>query len=218
MFCNLLIFFVISVIMPKAPKAKLSGKGKPEKVIHPNSRKAAYLAGKANRIERVQLSKQASSLKLEVLAEKLLWFKERLDPEKKVFMKSDLKPLVQEYLQRFDSELEQIDIVRSIGKRQGNPHSARENAVKSTIEREKRQIDEGSFEVPHVFNAKNLTFFRAWNGEIKYVKNIKLSKLSAKDLEQGSSESKEKEEEQEEENDEEMQEDTKEEAASSKIN
>lgn len=176
--------------MPKAPKTKL-GKVRTEKVIHPNSRKAAYLAGQVNRNERVQMSKQASSLKLEVLAEKLLWFKERLeklDPEKKVLTKSDFGSLVQEYLQRFDSELEQIDIVRSVGKRQGNPHSSRENAVKLTIEREKRQIDEGSFEVPHVFNAKNLAFFRAWNGEIKYVKNIKLSKMSSKDLEKGSTE------------------------------
>lgn len=176
--------------MPKAPKTKL-GKVRTEKVIHPNSRKAAYLAGQVNRNERVQISKQASSLKLEVLAEKLLWFKERLeklDSEKKVFTKSDFGSLVQEYLQRFDSELEQIDIVRSVGKRQGNPHSSRENAVKLTIEREKRQIDEGSFEVPHVFNAKNLAFFRAWNGEIKYVKNIKLSKISSKDLEKGSTE------------------------------
>lgn len=176
--------------MPKAPKTKL-GKVRTEKVIHPNSRKAAYLAGQVNRNERVQISKQASSLKLEVLAEKLLWFKERLeklDPEKKVFTKSDFGSLVHEYLQRFDSELEQIDIVRSVGKRQGNPHSSRENAVKLTIEREKRQIDEGSFEVPHVFNAKNLAFFRAWNGEIKYVKNIKLSKISSKDLEKGSTE------------------------------
>lgn len=105
-----------------------------------------------------------------------------------MFTKSDFGSLVQEYLQRFDSELEQIDIVRSVGKRQINPHSSRENAVKSTIEREKRQIDEGSFEVPHVFNAKNLAFFRAWNGEIKYVKNIKLSKISSKDLEKGSTE------------------------------
>lgn len=182
-----LISFIYNSEMPKAPKTKL-GKVRTEKVIHPNSRKAAYLAGQVNRNERVQISKQASSLKLEVLAEKLLWFKERLDPEKKVFTKSNFGSLVQEYIQRFDSELEQIDIVRSVGKRQGNPHSSRENAVKLTIEREKRQIDEGSFEVPHVFNAKNLAFFRAWNGEIKYVKNIKLSKISSKDLEKGSTE------------------------------
>ncbi|XP_048752115.1 translation machinery-associated protein 16-like [Ostrea edulis] len=182
--------------MPKTPRIKV-GKEKSEKVVHPNSRKAAYLAGKVNRDERVKISKQASSLKLEVLAEKLLWFKERLDPQKKVFTRSDLGHLVKDYLQRFESELEQIDIVRSVGKRQGNPHSSRENAVKLTIEREKRQIDEGSFEVPHIFNAKNLAFLRAWNGEIKYVKNIKLSKITAKDLEGGEVEESTKEEEKE---------------------
>jgi translation machinery-associated protein 16 len=178
------MYSIIIVEMPKAPKTKI-GKEKSEKVVHPNSRKAAFLARQVNREERVKVSKQASSLKLEVLAEKLLWFKERLDPDKNVFTRSDLGPLVQDYLQRFDSELEQIDIVRSVGKRQGNQHSARENAVKLTIEREKQQIEEGSFEVPHVFNAKNLAFLRAWKGEIKYVKNIKLSKISAKDLELG---------------------------------
>ncbi|XP_062598672.1 translation machinery-associated protein 16-like [Saccostrea cucullata] len=187
--------------MPKAPKTKI-GKEKAEKVVHPNSRKAAFLSRQANREERLRTSKQASSIKLEVLAEKLLWFKERLDPEKKVFTKSDLEPLVSEYLQRFDSELEQIDIMRSVGKRQGNPHSARENAIKVTTERERRQVEEGSFEVPHVFNAKNLAFFRAWNGEIKYVKNIKLSKISSKDLErENTEEDTQKNEEMEEEGD-----------------
>ncbi|XP_061162273.1 translation machinery-associated protein 16-like [Saccostrea echinata] len=187
--------------MPKAPKTKF-GKDKAEKVVHPNSRKAAFLSRQANRDERLRTSKQASSIKLEVLAEKLLWFKERLDPEKKVFTRSDMQPLVNEYLQRFDAELEQIDIMRNVGKRQGNPHSARENAIKVTTERERRQIDEGSFEVPHIFNAKNLALFRAWNGEIKYVKNIKLSKICSKDLERENTENNtQKNEEMEEEND-----------------
>lgn len=30
-----------------------------------------------------------------------------------------------------------------------------------------------------------MVFFRVWNGEIKYVKNIKLSKILSKDLEKG---------------------------------
>lgn len=48
-----------------------------------------------------------------------------------------------------------------------------------------------------------MAFFRVWNGEIKYVKNIKLSKILSKDLEKGfiedvSDENEEMEEEEEE--------------------
>lgn len=45
------------------------------------------------------------------------------------------------YLQRFDSELEQIELMNSIKGRQGRLHSAREAAIKQTIERERAQFE-----------------------------------------------------------------------------
>ena len=45
------------------------------------------------------------------------------------------------YLQRFDSELEQIELVNGIKGRQGRLHGAREAVIKQTIERERAQYE-----------------------------------------------------------------------------
>ncbi|MGH0166803.1 UNVERIFIED_CONTAM: hypothetical protein FKN15_051576 [Acipenser sinensis] len=45
------------------------------------------------------------------------------------------------YLHRFDSELEQIELVNGIKGRQGRQHSSRENVIKQTIERERMQYE-----------------------------------------------------------------------------
>lgn len=47
------------------------------------------------------------------------------------------------YLQRFDSELEQIELMNGIKGRQGRLHGAREEVIKQTIERE-RALYEGA--------------------------------------------------------------------------
>lgn len=45
------------------------------------------------------------------------------------------------YLQRFDSELEQIELMNGIKGRQGRLHGAREAVIKQTIERERAQFE-----------------------------------------------------------------------------
>lgn len=45
------------------------------------------------------------------------------------------------YLQRFDSELEQIELMNGIKGRQGRLHGAREDVIKQTIERERAQYE-----------------------------------------------------------------------------
>lgn len=45
------------------------------------------------------------------------------------------------YLQRFDSELEQIALMNGIKGRQGRLHGAREAVIKQTIERERAQYE-----------------------------------------------------------------------------
>lgn len=45
------------------------------------------------------------------------------------------------YLQRFDSELEQIELTNGIKGRQGRLHGAREAVIKQTIERERAQYE-----------------------------------------------------------------------------
>lgn len=45
------------------------------------------------------------------------------------------------YLHRFDSELEQIELVNGIKGRQGRLHGAREAAIQQTVERERAQFE-----------------------------------------------------------------------------
>lgn len=45
------------------------------------------------------------------------------------------------YLHRFDSELEQIELMNGIKGRQGRLHGAREAVIKQTIERERAQYE-----------------------------------------------------------------------------
>ncbi|XP_035813906.1 translation machinery-associated protein 16 isoform X2 [Amphiprion ocellaris] len=127
---------VFSVKMPKTQKGKAA-----EKVVHPYSRKAAYLAR-----EEIRLKK-----------------KER-------------------YLHRFDSELEQIELVNGIKGRQGRLHGAREAVIKQTIERERAQYEGVGFEIPDIINAKHLKTFREWTGDLMKLPNIKLRKVSSKGL------------------------------------
>ena len=49
------------------------------------------------------------------------------------------------YLHRFDSELEQIELVNGIKGRQGRLHGARETVIMQTVERERAQFDGNGF-------------------------------------------------------------------------
>ncbi|XP_031719156.1 translation machinery-associated protein 16 [Anarrhichthys ocellatus] len=166
--------------MPKAHKAH--GKA-PEKVVHPYSRKAAYLAREEIRLKKKERQKSDKATRLSSIGEKLLWFQEQLDPEKTTYTKKDACDLVERHLQRFDSELEQIELMNGIKGRQGRLHGAREAVIKQTVERERALYEGVGCEIPDIINAKNLKTFREWTGDLKKLPNLKLRKVSNKDLE-----------------------------------
>ena len=108
-------------------------------------------------------------LLLAFTGEKLLWFQGQLDPEKTTYTRKDACEIIERwktrlqmvfaclvcvywcslgpcvtpcrYLQRFDSELEQIELMNGIKGRQGRLHGAREDVIKQTIERERAQFE-----------------------------------------------------------------------------
>lgn len=163
--------------MPKGRKPK----GPVEKkVIHPYSRKAAYLARDAIKQERKEKLKGEKAQRLNLVGEKLLWFQNQLNPDKPEYTRQDACEITEKYLQRFDGELEQIELANSIKGRQGRQHSSREAIIKQTIERERAQYEGNGFEIPDIINAKHLKIFREWNGDLKKLPCIKMRKLSAK--------------------------------------
>ncbi|XP_056892870.1 translation machinery-associated protein 16 [Takifugu flavidus] len=163
--------------MPKLQKGKA-----PEKVVHPYSRKAAYLAREETRLKRKERQKNDKATRLNVIGEKLLWFQGQLDPEKMSYARKDACEIIERYLHRFDSELEQIELMNGIKGRQGRLHGAREAVIKQTIERERAQYEGIGFEIPDILNGKHLKTFRQWTGDLKKLPNIKLRTVNNKGL------------------------------------
>ena len=92
--------------------------------------------------------------------------------------------LVNGFLSRFDDELEQINIKQAIGrKNRRNQHSSRVDAITHTMKTEKSDFEGCGIELPDLFDADNLTYFSAWDGEVRYVQNIKLGRFRKSDLE-----------------------------------
>ncbi|XP_061047738.1 translation machinery-associated protein 16 isoform X1 [Eubalaena glacialis] len=172
--------------MPKAPKGKSVGQEK--KVIHPYSRKAAQITREAHKQERKEKLKNEKALRLNLIGEKLQWFQNHLDPKKVGYSKRDACELIERYLNRFSSELEQIELHNSIKGRQGRRHCSREAVIKQTMERE-RQLYGGyglgrsgrGSEIPDILNAGNLKTFREWDFDLKKLPNIKMRKICAND-------------------------------------
>uniref|UniRef100_A0A3Q3WDP0 Translation machinery-associated protein 16 n=1 Tax=Mola mola TaxID=94237 RepID=A0A3Q3WDP0_MOLML len=156
-----------------------------QKVVHPYSRKAAYLAREDIRLKRKERCENS------YVSEKLLWFQGQLDPEKTTYTRKDACDIIERYLQRFDSELEQIELMNGIKGRQGRLHGAREAVIKQTIERERAQYEGIGFEIPDIINGKHLKTFREWTGDLKKLPNIKLRKVSNRGLDTKSEEKEE---------------------------
>ena len=92
--------------------------------------------------------------------------------------------LVNGFLSRFDDELEQINIKQAIGgKNRRNQHSSRVDAITHTMKTEKSDFEGCGIELPDLFDADNLSYFTAWDGEVRYVQNIKLGRFRKSDLE-----------------------------------
>ena len=87
-------------------------------------------------------------------------------------------------MSRFDEELEQINIKQSIGgKNRRKQHSSRLDAINHTMKIEKSDFEGCGLELPDLFDADNLSYFTAWDGEVRFVQNIKLRRFRRSELE-----------------------------------
>ncbi|EGV93796.1 translation machinery-associated protein 16 isoform X2 [Cricetulus griseus] len=165
--------------MPKGLKGKIVGREK--KVIHPYSRKAAQITRESHKQDKKERLKTERALRLNLIGDKLQWFHSHLDTNKTRYTKKDACELIERYLSRFSSELEQIELHNSIKDRQGRRHHSREAVIKQTMERERQQYEGYGFEIPDILDANNLQTFRQWDFDLKKLPNIKMRKLCAND-------------------------------------
>ncbi|KAJ8935951.1 hypothetical protein NQ314_012573 [Rhamnusium bicolor] len=111
-----------------------------EKCKHPNSRKTKALTKQMKRQTTREKIKLSSNIKLNILGEKIVWFRDHLDPEWTTCSPKQVQDLILQYLSRFNAELEQIRLKHSIGNRKKRQHASREDIIHMTIESEKRRI------------------------------------------------------------------------------
>ena len=125
--------------------------------------------------------------RMSALSDKLIWIKENLpglledgaEPTRDVLLE-----LIEGLLSRFDEELQQIEIKKSIGgKNRRSQHSAREDAITLTLNTEKSDFEGCGLEMPDLLDTENFKYFTNWNGELRYVQNIKLKRFRRCDLE-----------------------------------
>ena len=90
--------------------------------------------------------------------------------------------LITGMLERFDDELEQIKLKKAIGKNRRNQHSSREDTILQTLELEKSDFGGCGLELPDLYDPDNYKYFSNWNGELKYVQNIKLRRYKKSEL------------------------------------
>eukprot|EP00092_Neocalanus_flemingeri_P011805 GFUD01012728.1.p1 GENE.GFUD01012728.1~~GFUD01012728.1.p1 ORF type:complete len:183 (-),score=80.77 GFUD01012728.1:61-609(-) len=173
--------------MAKGKHAQNKGQIRQEKVLHPTSRKVLKIARKATHRSNVDAKGKVGMQRLSALAEKFAWLRDNLpgvlDDEGQISKESMLE-LVGGLMSRFDEELEQINIKKSIGgKHRKNQHNSREDAINHTMQLEKSDFEGCGMELPDLFDPANLEYFTAWNGEVRFVQNIKLRRMRRAELE-----------------------------------
>lgn len=81
-----------------------------------------------------------------VLGEKFAWFQERIEAERSEPLTGvEFAQLIDGYLQRFDEEVEQIELKQSISKNRAHQHHSRLNAIKMTLETETAEYNGGGW-------------------------------------------------------------------------
>ncbi|KAG8234129.1 hypothetical protein J437_LFUL007495 [Ladona fulva] len=110
------------------------------KLVHPNSRKTKSICKNLKRLSTRQKSKQAHQMKQNLLGEKILWFQDNLPTNDKL-TKTQIMELIENYLHRFDEELEQIVLKQSVGGKRQRQHASREDSIMHTKKHEREEFE-----------------------------------------------------------------------------
>lgn len=123
----------------------------------------------------------------QVLGEKLLWFHDNLplviEEENETISNQEMSDLIQAYIDRNEEEKEQIDLKNGIGQhKKRNQHQSRLDAIKWAKKTDTEEFEGCGIEVPDLQDSENLKKFREWNGELRFVQNFKLKRITKKSL------------------------------------
>lgn len=158
---------------------------------HPNSRKTIAFVKQMKKESNREKAKLGTAIKQNLIAERISWFREQLTALRQAENITTCAPehisaMIELYLTRFDEELEQIKLKRSIGMRKNNrQHAGREDVIKMTLQRETQEYNTCGLEIPDFTNALNVDTVCKWKGELRFLQNIKLKRFSKQALNTG---------------------------------
>ncbi|XP_053617449.1 translation machinery-associated protein 16 homolog [Plodia interpunctella] len=153
-----------------------------DKLKHPNSRKTLSLAKQIKKGEKRDQSKLGTHIKQNLIGEKIMWFKDRIPEGCSILTKEQTLELMENYLSRFDEELEQIALKNSVGQRRNRQHASREDIINITKKKEHEEFESCGLEMPDLMNAQQMQVLRNWNGELRFLQNFKLRRIAKKHL------------------------------------
>ena len=184
-FLNLsLKFDYFQIKMAKGKHAPSKGAVREDKIIHPKSRKAAKMHYKEQRKLKISTKHTIGGQRLQILGEKLLWFHDNMhsvlsDESKKTLNSREILDLIQAYIERFEDELEQINLKNSIGQfKKRNQHQSRIDSIELTKKNDNEQFNGCGIEIPDLTDPENFKKFKDWNGELRFVQNFKLKRVT----------------------------------------
>ncbi|VVC26360.1 Translation machinery-associated protein 16 [Cinara cedri] len=154
------------------------GKPKPSvlNVNHPNSRKTKQLIKTKHNIAFRDKKKLVNLAKPSLLCEKLIWFRDNVDNTIEEYTQDTFILLIEKYLKRFEHEM---SIIKGRHKDKNNRRFAsREDIIRHTMEREREEYNTAGIEVPNLFDASQLLYLRTWDGDIRYLPNFKIIRIS----------------------------------------
>lgn len=153
-----------------------------EKLKHPNSRKTLKVISKIKKSEKKEQNKVGTHIKQNLIGEKILWFKEQIPADCDVLNKEQVLELMEEYLTRFDEELEQIALKNSIGQRKNRQHASREDIINITKKQELEEFNTCGIEMPDLLDRQQMDVLKKWNGELRFLQHFKLRRIARKHL------------------------------------
>ncbi|XP_046990909.1 translation machinery-associated protein 16 homolog [Schistocerca americana] len=176
------VSYVRDLSTVKMPKSIQNDLKKLTKVIHPRSRKAQQLTKKISRISAREKIKLIHQVRQNLLGEKLQWFKDNLDANAALCTAEMLMELIERYLHRFDDELEQIELKRTIGGHRSRQHASREDIIRMTILKDREDYETGGIELPDILATSQLALLRQWQGELRFLQKFRLRLFSKRFL------------------------------------
>lgn len=165
---------------------KLERKRKEVKLVHPNSRKAAALVKQKTKSVRRDQKRDRGHQQLRLLAERLVWFRDNLEPGRKAYTPEEAHQLIYRYLSRYAAEMEQLRCRSGGGRgRPGRrcPPPARLLTLEATQRSEVEQYDQQGIECADLTDEEAVLYLRAWDGQLRLVPQIRTRRFIRRHLE-----------------------------------